>query len=79
MAGNTTTNGNAAWTRWALGIVVVIILGLNAWSTTKVWANAIDTSANKAAIASITKQLTRIEDKLDRLAGFPSSTKGDCP
>ena len=79
MAGNTTTNGNAAWTRWALGILLTGLLAMNVGLTAKVWANTVDASANKAAIASITKQLDRIENKLDRLPHTAPSTQGACP
>ena len=61
------TNGNDTWTRWAIGIIMAVLLAMNAWSTTRVWANAVGVAQNTTAIRSLDKRFDRLESKIDRL------------
>lgn len=60
MAGN---NSTGKWTRWILGIAVVVLIALASAAA----ANRVGVATNATRIESMTKSLIRIEAKLDKV------------
>lgn len=58
-------NSTGTWIRWVLGIIVGVLLIVNAALGAAVWRNSINISTTESALCFVDKNLAVIEKRLD--------------